>query len=307
VAQLNGLAAFAAATRPRTEGDPLARGMGYKRLRGPDRLSRWPAVFGGRLREARGGLMTMGCVFDIREFTVHDGPGIRTTVFLKGCPLRCNWCHNPEGQSSQPQQMSSPAGTRLVGAAYSPQQLAGLLNRQSVIFLPNEGGVTFSGGEPLMQADFVLEVIARLKPMPILLDTSGCGDERDLRRLLDRVHLVYYDLKLMDEASHLHYTGRSNRLILSNLKIVSGSGVPFVIRVPLVPGVTDTEANFAAIAQAVQGLPGLVRVDLLPYNRAAGAKYHAAGMEFHPEYDETRPVNVNTGVFRESGEEVRLA
>ncbi|MGA2111052.1 MAG: radical SAM protein [Anaerolineales bacterium] len=251
--------------------------------------------------------MTTGCVFDIREFTVHDGPGIRTTVFLKGCPLRCAWCHNPEGQSTEPQVMSSPAGTRQVGFEYSPDELAGRLNRQSVLFLPNEGGVTFSGGEPLMQAGFVAEVIDRLEPMPVLLDTSGYGDERDLRLLLDRVDLVYYDLKLIDEGSHLHYTGRSNRPILSNLQVVSRSGVPFVVRVPLVPGVTDTDENLAGIAQAVKGLPGLVQVDLLPYNLAAGAKYRAAGMEFRPEYDESQPVRVNTHVFLEAGEKVRLA
>lgn len=251
--------------------------------------------------------MTTGWVFDIREFTVHDGPGIRTTVFLKGCPLRCSWCHNPEGQSTRPQPMSSPVGSRWVGVEYAADEFAGILNRQSIIFVPNEGGVTFSGGEPLMQAAFVAEVIDRLKPMPVLLDTSGYGDERDLRLLLDRVDLVYYDLKLIDEESHLRYTGGSNRLILSNLQVVSRSGVPFVIRVPLVPGVTDTDENLAGIARAVQGLPGLVRVDLLPYNRAAGAKYRAAGMEFHPGYDESQPVRAKTRVFLEAGEEVRLA
>src|SRR5512147_2058540 len=103
--------------------------------------------------------MTDGILFDIREFTVHDGPGIRTTVFMKGCPLACMWCHNPEGLSITSQVMQSPVGARIVGTEYSPQELADLLNRQGAILKANEGGVTFSGGEPLLQADFVAEVI----------------------------------------------------------------------------------------------------------------------------------------------------
>jgi pyruvate formate lyase activating enzyme len=251
--------------------------------------------------------MASGWVFDIREFTVHDGPGIRTTVFLKGCPLHCTWCHNPEGQSRQPQRMTSPAGTRVVGFEIGSGELADRLNRQAVILRPNEGGITFSGGEPLMQAAFVAEVVDRLERLHVLLDTSGYGAESDLRLLLERIDLVYYDLKLIDEAAHLRYTGGSNRIILSNLQILSASGVPFVVRVPLVPGVTDTDENLAAIARTLRDLPGLVRVDLLPYNRAAGAKYHAAGMEFHPDYDEDQPVHVNTHVFLEAGETVRVA
>src|SRR5512137_2095104 len=98
--------------------------------------------------------MTNGIVFDIREFAVHDGPGIRTTVFLKGCPLACQWCHNPEGQSRQPQAMLSPGGRRTTGKEYTAEELAAILNRQAAILRDNEGGVTFSGGEPLMQAAF---------------------------------------------------------------------------------------------------------------------------------------------------------
>jgi pyruvate formate lyase activating enzyme len=251
--------------------------------------------------------MSSGIVFDIREFTVHDGPGIRTTVFLKGCPLRCTWCHNPEGQSREPQRMNSTVGTRMVGTEISSEDLAKRLNRQAAIFGRNEGGVTFSGGEPLMQAPFVAQVIDRLERLHVLLDTSGYGAESDLRLLLERVDMVYYDLKLIDEGAHLHYTGRSNAIILTNLRVLSGSGVPFVVRVPLVPGLTDSDENLSAVARTIKDLPGLMRVDLLPYNRAAGAKYRAAGMEFRPDYDETRPVRVNTKVFIEAGETVRVA
>ena len=250
---------------------------------------------------------TSGVVFDIKEFAVHDGPGIRTTVFLKGCSLACQWCHNPEGQSRLPQVMRSPSGERLAGQVYTAPELARLLNGQAAILKAAEGGVTFSGGEPLLQAPFVAGVIDLLDGLHVLLDTAGYGAEEDLRLLLGRVDLVFYDLKLVDRAAHYRFTGGDNDLILSNLFMVSASGVPFVIRLPLVPGVTDTDANLAAIAHLAHALPGLLRVDLLPYNRAAGAKYAAAGKIFNPDYDETRPVNLTLRPFQDAGLEVRVA
>src|SRR5271157_2893 len=251
--------------------------------------------------------MTSGIVFDIKEFAVHDGPGLRTTVFMKGCPLVCSWCHNPESQWGQPQLMRTANGTRLAGSLYTAEQLAARLNQQAALLKANEGGITFSGGEPLMQAGFVAEVISLLEDMHIVLDTSGFGRERDFRLLLGCTDLAYYDLKLIDPEAHVRYVGQDNRWILRNLQIMSEAGVPFVIRVPLVPGVTDSDENLAAIAERVAGLPGLQRVDLLPYNKAAGAKYEAAGMEFKPDYDENRPLNLNTGVFERAGINVRIA
>ena len=251
--------------------------------------------------------MTTGIVFDIKEFTVHDGPGIRTTVFMKGCPLTCSWCHNPEGQSMRPQVIRGLAGERLAGREYTASELAALLNGQASILRDAEGGVTFSGGEPLMQAEFVAEVIDLLDDLHVLLDTSGYGNGQVFHKLLDRSDLVYFDLKLIDPEIHRQYTGQSNELILNNLKILGTSGKPFVIRVPLVPGVTDTDENLAAIAQTNRGFPGLVRVDLLPYNRAAGSKYEFAGMEFKPGYDEKRPLNIKTGPFEQAGLKVSVA
>jgi len=204
--------------------------------------------------------MTTGIVFDIKEFTVHDGPGIRTTVFLKGCPLACMWCHNPESQSMQ----------------------------------------------PLFQAEFLAECIDLLEDgTHVLLDTCGHAPAADFQLVLARTDLVYYDLKLIDRAAHLQYTGVDNDLILSNLQLLAESGKPFVIRVPLVPGVTDTDENLAGIAKAVENMPGLVELDLLPYNRAAGAKYRSAGMEFKPDYDETNPVNFNMKIFEQAGLKVK--
>jgi pyruvate formate lyase activating enzyme len=251
--------------------------------------------------------VTTGIIFDIKEFAVHDGPGMRTTVFLKGCPLACQWCHNPEGQSRRPQVITGLAGDRLAGVEYSPEALAALLNRHGPILRGGEGGVTFSGGEPLMQAPFLAEVAALLDDLHLLLDTSGSAPEEDLRRVLVWMDLVYFDLKIVDPALHRRYTGQSNERILSNLRVVSASGVPFVVRIPLVPGVTDTPENLAALAKTICGLPGLARVDLLPYNRAAGAKYEAAEKRFQPEYDENRPVNADCGMFERMGLKVRVA
>jgi pyruvate formate lyase activating enzyme len=206
--------------------------------------------------------------------------------------------------------MHSPAGgERLAGEEYTAERLAKLLNRQAAILKANGGGVTFSGGEPLLQAQFVAEVIDRLDHpggVHVLLDTSGYGSEEDLRLLLERCQLVFYDLKLIDPQMHRRYTGCDNELILHNLQVLSASGVPFVIRVPLIPGVTDTEENMRAIARTIGGLAGLLRVDLLAYNRAAGAKYPAAGMQFHPDYDEDQPVHIRMDIFSDAGIEVNV-
>jgi pyruvate formate lyase activating enzyme len=251
--------------------------------------------------------MTSGIVFDIKEFAVHDGPGVRTTVFLKGCPLACMWCHNPESQSIQPQVIRSLSGERVAGTEYSARELASLLNEQAAILRTNGGGITFSGGEPLFQAEFVAEVIDYLDDLHVLLDTCGYSSKQDCLLLLARSNLIFYDLKLIDRETHRHYTGCDNDLILHNLQLMSESGKPFIIRVPLVPGVTDTDENLAGIANTVAKLPGLIEVDLLPYNRAAGSKYEYAGMKFMPEYDEARPLNINMQIFERAGLKVKLA
>ena len=251
--------------------------------------------------------MTRGILFDIREFAVHDGPGIRTTLFLKGCPLRCAWCHNPEGLSPEPRVLRSPAGERVAGQVWTPEELAARLNAQADVLRAGGGGVTFSGGEPLRQAEFVLEVIERLDNLHVLLDTSGSAGEETFRRVASRCDLVYFDVKLADPAEHRRWTGVDNAPILRNLRALGSLRVPYVIRVPLVPGVTDTRANLGRIARLAHALPGLTGVDLLPYNRVAGGKYAACGMEFRPGFDEAQPVNADTAPFEALGIPVRVA
>jgi pyruvate formate lyase activating enzyme len=251
--------------------------------------------------------MLTGIVFDIREFAVHDGPGIRTTVFMKGCPLRCSWCHNPEGSSPEPQTLVGAAGSRLVGRRYASGELAALLNAQAAILRANEGGVTFSGGEPLLQAAFVAEAIEQLDCTHVLLDTSGYGSDEDFRLLLGKVDCVFFDLKLMDPGEHRRHTGRDNTPFLRNFETLAAASVPYVVRVPLVPGVTDTDENLTAIAEAVAGSTNLVRVDLLPYNRAAGGKYAPCGIAFRPSYDESRDIRVDMLPFAARQIPVNLA
>jgi len=202
--------------------------------------------------------------------------------------------------------MVGPAGERLVGREYASGELAGILNRQAEILRMNDGGVTFSGGEPLMQAAFVLDVMNRLDNIHVLLDTSGYADEDDFRMVVEKSDLVHFDLKLADPRAHARYTGKDNALILGNLRVLSEMGKPFIARIPLVPGITDTAENLTAIAGTIKGSKGLLRAELLPYNRAAGGKYRACGMEFRPNYDENRDVNANTGVFRKAGIEVKV-
>ena len=137
-----------------------------------------------------------GLIFDIAEASIHDGPGLRITVFLKGCPLRCKWCHSPEGQSARPETLVFPGGTRLAGEVWSPRKLAEyLLDKKELL-----DGVTFSGGEPLSQADFLLEVLDLTKSaLPSIIDTSGHGPYQKLKALAERAESLHFGLKVLDE------------------------------------------------------------------------------------------------------------
>jgi pyruvate formate lyase activating enzyme len=237
-------------------------------------------------------LMKTGMVFDIKEFAVHDGPGIRTTVFLKGCALRCSWCHNPEGLSPEPQVLHSPVGERLAGTRYSSSELAELLNHQAALLSENGGGVTFSGGEPLFQSEFLLETIAQLKGLHVLLDTSGYAAGESFKRVASSVDMLYLDIKSLDAATFRDYCGGDVEVVLKNLLQLRSLDVQVVIRVPLIPGVTDDRQNMEEIAQAIRHLPGLIRVDLLPYHKLAGAKYPLLGLEYQPGFEDSRPPRV---------------
>ncbi|MBR1609613.1 MAG: radical SAM protein [Kiritimatiellae bacterium] len=224
-----------------------------------------------------------GRIFEIREFALHDGPGVRTTVFLKGCPLRCAWCHNPEGQSPAVETMRRKDGASAVcGEDRTPDALAKELLVNADIMEQSGGGVTFSGGEPLAQAGFVIAVADLLRAAGVrcALETSGAAPEDDYRAVVSRMDFVYQDLKLHDADAFRKWCGGGEGafgLVLRNLAWLRGSGVPFAVRVPCIPGVNDSPADREAFL--VLAGPG-VAVEFLPYNAAAPAKYRMLGRKF---------------------------
>lgn len=225
--------------------------------------------------------MQKGVVFDIQEFSVNDGPGIRVTVFLKGCPLRCRWCHNPEGISAAPQRNLKTG--RMVGREWADEELVSHLVRFKDVFDLSGGGVTFSGGEATAQGEFLISCARQLreKGVHVNLDTSGYCPTAVFKEVLKCVDLVYYDLKCMDSAQHKQMTGVENSLILENAKVLAASAVPYHIRVPLVPGVSDSRENRVATESFVADLLRQpASIDWLPFNELAGAKYASYGMKY---------------------------
>jgi pyruvate formate lyase activating enzyme len=231
-----------------------------------------------------------GLIFDIRRFSVHDGPGIRTTVFFKGCPLSCWWCHNPESRSPEPE--TSVKTLTLDGRKFPVNEVTGTsmtveavmeeVLKDRIFYDESEGGVTLSGGEPMLQADFATGLLAALKEEAIhtALDTCGHVRREDFEKILPYTDLFLFDLKLMDEEEHIEFTGVSNKLIHDNLLYLAESGRQVIIRFPVIPGITDTPRNVSALKRFLMSLrPGVSAIHLLPYHTAAEAKYSRLQME----------------------------
>jgi pyruvate formate lyase activating enzyme len=252
-----------------------------------------------------------GRTFEIREFTLHDGPGARTTVFFKGCPLRCAWCHNPEGQDPGIGVMRRRSGGEelVCGVDWTVDALARELLVNADFLAMSGGGITFSGGEPLMQAPFLLELASALRagwrerlgagapPLHLAVETSGYAPQGDYRRVAESVDLVYQDLKHPFRDAHIRWTGVGPELIFENLAWLKESGRRFVARIPLVPGVNDGPAELEGFARMLEGARGLERVELLPFNKAAGAKYPLAGREWRPGFDEAAEPRADVSPF----------
>jgi pyruvate formate lyase activating enzyme len=267
-----------------------------------------------------------GTVFDIMRFSTRDGPGIRTTVFLKGCPLACWWCHNPESQAAQPELMyranlciaclacaaACPHGAisaggdgvltdlarcvlcgtclaechaearQIVGRQMSVAQALAEIRKDVAFYDESGGGVTFSGGEPLMQAEFLAAMLHACKQEGIhtALDTSGSAPWEVIDGLRADVDLFLYDIKALDDATHQKYTGVSNRRILENLRRLSGLGHTVRVRVPLIPGINDSPQAIQALAVFVDSLPARPEVELLAYHRSGVEKYLRLGRAY---------------------------
>jgi pyruvate formate lyase activating enzyme len=215
---------------------------------------------------------TQGIIFAIKRFAIHDGPGIRTTIFFKGCPMHCHWCHNPEGRKKNPQKTSQ---NNTIGEEKTAAEVMQEIEKETLFHDESGGGVTISGGEPLKQPAFLGALLDECKKREIhtALDTTGCVSPRVFDAIIDKVDLFLYDLKIMDNKKHLHYTGVSNRRVLENLKTLSQRDKKVIIRFPVIPGITDAEENIKAAAVFVSSLKNIRQIDLLPYHRTAEAKY----------------------------------
>jgi pyruvate formate lyase activating enzyme len=269
----------------------------------------------------------VGTIFNIMRYAINDGPGIRTTVFLKGCPLQCWWCHNPEGMTRQPEETyrvercilcgdcieACPHGalqradTRVerapdlcavcgtcadhcltgaresVGREMSVDSLLMEILKDRVFYDESGGGVTFSGGEPLLQAKFLAAIlkVCREYGVHTTIETSGYTSPANLDLVMDHTELFLYDVKLIDDGLHQHHTGVSNRVILQNLAALATRQKTVIVRVPVIAGVNDDAASIGAIGAFVAGLNGIREIHLLPFHESAGAKYRSLNRDFH--------------------------
>ncbi len=255
-----------------------------------------------------------GLVFNVQRFSVHDGPGLRTTVFMKGCPLACSWCHNPESQELAPgfvrlqhrcmkcgrcsdEELANPVvcgkdehdvelcptgALQLVGERVNAAALVKTVLRDRIFFDESGGGVTVSGGEPLVQAPFVADMLLRLRAEGVhtALDTCGFGPWEHLRDIAQHADLVLYDLKLMDSARHEAATGVPNTRILDNLRALADGHRNIWIRIPVIPAVNDDDANIAATVAFLRTLPSVRQVNLLPYHPIGEAKFARLGKRY---------------------------
>ena len=276
--------------------------------------------------------MSKGLVFSIEEFSVFDGPGIRTTAFLKGCPLRCSWCHNPEGQSrkreilrnlsecthcgrctetalqltGKPELIEACVGVcpknliRVCATEYEAKDLCTKLKKNK-IFYGTDGGVTFSGGEPLLQAQFLSECLTLLKgDIHTAVQTSGYADQAVFREILAKADLFLFDLKVMDEQNAKRYTGVGSALILKILDALAVSGKSFLVRIPLSPEVVATEKNLEDILRILKYYR-ITYAKALPYNKLAGAKYALCGRTHTPTFNPDTPVTPPVELFAKHG------
>lgn len=224
-----------------------------------------------------------GRIFDIQRYSIHDGRGIRTIVFLKGCVLRCRWCCNPESQSYEIETMRTEDGVKTMGRDVSVGEVMEIVDRDRNYYRRSGGGLTLSGGESLCQPDFALALLreSKYRGISTAIESMGCAEWTTIEKLLPYIDQYLLDIKHMNPAKHKEFTGRSNELMLENAKKIAKSGLTeLTIRVPVVPTFNATSEEIAAIAEFTKSLPGVKALHLLPYHRLGQDKYAGLSREY---------------------------
>jgi len=255
-----------------------------------------------------------GIVFDIKHFAIHDGPGIRQTIFFKGCPLSCWWCHNPESRSSDIfsyEKEEIIEGVKIckletIGKRYTLDDLMKEIKKDLMFFEESDGGVTFSGGEPLLQYEFVMDLLKECKNLDIhtCIDTTGNISSNKLKSAAKLTDLFLYDLKHIDDNKHIKYTGVSNKLILNNLKLLDEMGKDIWIRFPLIPGINDDKSDLLSMMSFLSKLKKRYPISILPYHKIGSHKYELFGIEYSmigvEEYGDDEIIKIKN-IFTDSG------
>jgi pyruvate formate lyase activating enzyme len=228
-----------------------------------------------------------GLIFDIKRFAIHDGPGIRTTIFLKGCPLRCWWCHNPEScdVKAEPDKKHIKLDGRhfeqnnTIGKQMSVADVMKVIDKEAVFYDESNGGVTLSGGEPLLQNNFALALLEACKQngYHTAVDTCGHVKTEILADVMKVCDLFLFDIKHLNSEAHRKYTGLGNELILKNLCFLVKAGKHVIIRIPVIPGINDSDSHFRELNDFLLETGGIDEVHLLPYHSIAAGKYNRLG------------------------------
>jgi len=231
-----------------------------------------------------------GIIFDIKHFAIHDGPGIRTTIFFKGCPMKCLWCHNPESQRNEPEEIIKERHldgkefcvSEILGRWATTREIIEEVEKDNIFYDESGGGVTFSGGEPLMQPLFLEELLdkCREKSLHTAMDTCGHVKTSALEQIMNKIDLFLYDLKIMNNEEHKKYTGVSNKLVIENLRMLVENEKDVIIRFPVIPGITAIPENMDAIKSFLVSLSFKGKIDLLPYHHIARNKYRRINREY---------------------------
>lgn len=228
-------------------------------------------------------LETKGRIFDIQKFSTHDGPGIRTIVFLKGCVLRCRWCCNPEGQNYEIEQMNRNGKLQTMGRDVTAGEIMKQVAQDMPYYRRSGGGLTLSGGECLAQPEFAAALLRAAHEeygMSTAIESTACAPYENIQKILPYLDWYLMDIKHINSAKHKEFTGRGNELILENAKKIAREAKHLIIRVPVIPGFNDTVQEILDIAVFTKGLGTVNEIHLLPYHRLGYDKYVGLGREY---------------------------